>query len=74
MGKDLSMSPQRSPLTRALVTGLTLVFLSLGSLAAQEPAASKKALLGFSASGSDKQRALETQFDGVLTPTTCGPG
>ena len=66
------MSPQRSPLARALVTGLTVVVLSLSTQAAQEPAAkpettAKKAMLGFTAAGSEKQRALETQFDGTLS-------
>src|SRR5690348_8797030 len=59
------MSPQRFPLTRALVTGLTVAVFGF-TTQAQEPAP-KKALLGFTASGSEKERALETQFDGVLT-------
>jgi N-acetylated-alpha-linked acidic dipeptidase len=72
------MSPQRSPLARFLITGLTVAFLGLTTQAAQEPAAqpraesaagsgAKKALLGFTASGSEKQRALEAQFDQSLS-------
>jgi N-acetylated-alpha-linked acidic dipeptidase len=68
------MPLQRSSLARALATGMTVVFLSLTTQASQEPAArpdakpeSKKTLLGFTTSGSDKQRALEAQFDGTLS-------
>jgi N-acetylated-alpha-linked acidic dipeptidase len=64
------MPRQRSPLARALVTSLTVVVFSLTTQAAQEPAArpeAKKTLLGFTAAGSEKQRALEAQFDGSLS-------
>src|SRR5262249_25133952 len=76
------MSPQRASLGsslgisvfRALVTGLTVAAVSLTTLAAQQSpartdtnASARKILLGFTASGSEKQRALEAQMDGLVS-------
>jgi len=67
---------ERSAFNRALAIATTVVAMSLSTHAAQEPASkpdqkseqksAQKTLIGFTASGTDQQRALEAKFDAEL--------